>query len=220
VSDPKLRELERRWKESGALEDEVACLVERARASEDVSRRLRWAAACGYEAARRVTEAPGPDLAQLPAELVGQAEAEARFWLGVVRAGWGVLGDDRFERSLWNHERVLAGLEPAELIELAYATLASDRLMAVDDHAFRAMARVTGRSEGPPLPAHLHLEPADALQALTQHVPADVIWSVLRRDWVPWLLGYRDPVALRVATQPELPAGRPRHEDHEPPPTF
>lgn len=52
MSDTKLREAERRWRETGAAEDEGAYLVERVRAGELKRQRLMLAAYCGYRGAR------------------------------------------------------------------------------------------------------------------------------------------------------------------------
>ncbi|MCW8140066.1 MAG: hypothetical protein KIT58_14300 [Planctomycetota bacterium] len=57
MSDPRLRELERRWRESRAVEDEAAYLLERVRVGELSPERLELAAHCGHEAARRATGA-------------------------------------------------------------------------------------------------------------------------------------------------------------------
>ena len=51
MSDERLRELERRWKETGSVEDEAAWLSERVRAGELTEERLRLAAALGQPAA-------------------------------------------------------------------------------------------------------------------------------------------------------------------------
>lgn len=53
MSDAKLRELERRWKETGSVEDEAAYLLERVRVGDLTRERLELAAYCGHEGARR-----------------------------------------------------------------------------------------------------------------------------------------------------------------------
>ncbi|MBX3467746.1 MAG: hypothetical protein KF878_12750 [Planctomycetes bacterium] len=53
MSDAKLRELERRWRETGAVEDEAAYLLERVRVGDLTRERLELAAYCGHEGARR-----------------------------------------------------------------------------------------------------------------------------------------------------------------------
>lgn len=62
MSDAKLRELERRFKESGRVEDEAAWLRERVRAGELDPERLALAAYVGHPgASRAVDDAAGPD---------------------------------------------------------------------------------------------------------------------------------------------------------------
>ncbi len=51
MSDTKLRELERRWKETGTVADEAAYLLERVRAGNLTRERLELAAYCGHEGA-------------------------------------------------------------------------------------------------------------------------------------------------------------------------
>lgn len=53
MSDQKLRELERRWKESESVEDEAVYLRERVRVGGLTQDRLELAASCGHPAARR-----------------------------------------------------------------------------------------------------------------------------------------------------------------------
>ena len=61
MSDSKLRELERRWRETGSVEDEAAYLRERVRVGDLTQERLELAAYCGHEGARRaVAQAPYP----------------------------------------------------------------------------------------------------------------------------------------------------------------
>lgn len=48
VSDAKLRELERRWKETGSVEDEAAYLLQRVRVGDLSRERLELAAYCGH----------------------------------------------------------------------------------------------------------------------------------------------------------------------------
>ncbi len=55
MSDEKLRELERRFKETGSVEDEAAWLKERVRVGDLTQERLEFAAYCGHEGARRAS---------------------------------------------------------------------------------------------------------------------------------------------------------------------
>ena len=57
MSDSKLRELERRWRETGSVDDEAAYLRERVRVGDLTQERLELAAYCGHEGARRAAPA-------------------------------------------------------------------------------------------------------------------------------------------------------------------
>jgi len=52
MSDANLRELERRWRETGSVEDEAAWLLQRLRVGELDEERLRLAAYCSHEPSR------------------------------------------------------------------------------------------------------------------------------------------------------------------------
>ena len=58
MSDAKLRELERQWRESGSIEDEAAYLRERVRAGDLTQERLELAAYFGHAAAGHALPAP------------------------------------------------------------------------------------------------------------------------------------------------------------------
>ncbi|MCO5167605.1 MAG: hypothetical protein M9894_14755 [Planctomycetes bacterium] len=58
MSDGRLREAERRWRQSGSVDDEAAFLRERVRAGALPPTRLEVAAACGHPAAARALPAP------------------------------------------------------------------------------------------------------------------------------------------------------------------
>ena len=76
MSDQKLRELERRWRESGSVEDEAAYLRERVRVGDLTQERLELAAYCGHEGALRVTQLspcqPSPEALTERATAVGK----------------------------------------------------------------------------------------------------------------------------------------------------
>lgn len=60
MSDQSLRDAERRWAETGSVDDEVRVLVERVRHGMLLRERLEFAAACGHEAAARALHALSP----------------------------------------------------------------------------------------------------------------------------------------------------------------
>jgi hypothetical protein len=73
VSDTKLRELERRWKETGSPDDEAAYLLERVRVGALSRERLELAAYCGHEGARRAVGRETTALADWPSFVNGLA---------------------------------------------------------------------------------------------------------------------------------------------------
>lgn len=60
MSDARLRELERRWRQAGSVADEAALLAERVRTGELPRERVELAAWCGLEAARAVASIEAP----------------------------------------------------------------------------------------------------------------------------------------------------------------
>lgn len=60
MSDERLREAERKWKESGSVADEARYLLERVRVGDLTRERLELAAYCGHEGAAVATGAPPP----------------------------------------------------------------------------------------------------------------------------------------------------------------
>lgn len=75
MSDERLRQLERRWKETGSVEDEAAFLLGRVRAGDLTDERLELAAFCGHAGARRacpqVVRNPPQDPVRLFEEVEG-----------------------------------------------------------------------------------------------------------------------------------------------------
>jgi hypothetical protein len=64
VSDERLRELERRWKETGSIEDEASWLAERLRLGRASKDMVALAAHCGHAAAQRVRGEGAMDAAE------------------------------------------------------------------------------------------------------------------------------------------------------------
>lgn len=108
MSDERLRELERRWRASGALEDEAAWLGERVRLGDLERARVQVAGLLGHAAARAVWLAEG-DL------LLPGAEAAALTGTSANRlAAWrkrGLPSHRRGRRVLYDPTELLAFLE-------------------------------------------------------------------------------------------------------------
>jgi hypothetical protein len=112
VSDSKLRDAERRWQQTGAVEDEAALLQEQLRAGELSEARVQLAAWLGHAAAQQVT-----GMRVLAFELgdgaaVGKAQVE--LWNGLLRAG-----PESASRALIAHARHCVSVIRGELDALA-----------------------------------------------------------------------------------------------------
>lgn len=119
VSDARLRELERRWRETRAHEDELAWLRARLRAGELGPERLGLAAWCGHRAAREALEDDPEELLALRVPLWADDEggAEAGSWAPALVRRAGREGAARAAAaaarasSWWAVEEALPGLE-------------------------------------------------------------------------------------------------------------
>jgi hypothetical protein len=79
MTDARLRALERRWRESGSLEDEVAYLLERLRTGDLLRDRVELAAYCGHAAARHALGAEAPPAPPRPEQVL----------TGITQKRWG-----------------------------------------------------------------------------------------------------------------------------------
>jgi hypothetical protein len=81
VSDERLREAERKWKETGSVDDEARYLLERVRVGDLTQERLELAAYCGHEASRvatvSVTERQGTEPETWAESLLGRFGRDA-----------------------------------------------------------------------------------------------------------------------------------------------
>lgn len=100
MSDARLRELERRWRETRAVEDEAAYLLGRVRVGDLPNERLRLAAYLGHDGARhsiRPVEVPLEPSAWVEAVCALSDEIAVRVALAASRWAWRAYesGDDR-----------------------------------------------------------------------------------------------------------------------------
>lgn len=187
--DERLRDLERRWRASGAIDDEAAWLGERLRTGDLAPERARLAAWLGHPAAEALT---GVRFGDEPLQSAGEVRrAEAALWEGVA-----VAGPDAARRALLAHARRLhrAALAPlrhdgrppgerrrveaaagwlraaAQVIEQAQALVLGPRPGA-DPRAQLGRAAAALRSARRPVaPAALAGEPAQAYRDLLEAV--------------------------------------------------
>lgn len=90
MTDTRLRQRERKWKETGAVEDEAAYLLERVRVGDLEKERLELAAYCGYGAAGIALTGELPKAPSNPGAWLARIEAlepplRARALIGVGR---------------------------------------------------------------------------------------------------------------------------------------
>lgn len=81
VSDQRLRELERKWRESGSLMDEAAYLRERVRVGDLTQERLELAAAFGHAPSRIATGCDWPVMRWHTLEALAEGSHCARAWI-------------------------------------------------------------------------------------------------------------------------------------------
>jgi len=217
MSDQRLRELERRWKEAPSPHTEADYLRERVRAGSLSEARLRLAAFLGHEAAGLAARDPvaPPEPAEARWFLWGRelarldAEAPVRCAVAIARHLLPELEDDPFADDMardclrcaerwaldpWNPELVEAAAQALafpdeDTAELGFPTPASRQALAA---ARMAAAAARGRRE----------DSAAAQAALAGQAvlgDAQAVLRILRDEVVPWALGYRDPIAAQLA---------------------
>ena len=118
MSDEKLRELERRWKETESVEDEAAWLKERVRVGDLTQERLELAAYCGHEAAAIAAQTSFPVPAKLEPWLTGFSRFDSFPALRVVSV--------EVVRHALRNAGVRAGTEPWDYLRYAECALSSD----------------------------------------------------------------------------------------------
>ena len=213
MSDQKLRELERRWRETGSLEDEVSLLRERVRTGRLPLLRLQAAARLEYPPATTALDnQAAPSLEEALTEL--GKEAWVRLGRATLRAGlpdWdGVSADRRPHEALaivnsWltcRSARDQARRQAGEFMrEAQYVAGAAPAVhgpagwvlrvaLAVASTVWSTNRRVASQTEKALLVAAARGddEPDGGVEHGLRHLRA------VQEDLVPWLLGYFDPV--------------------------
>lgn len=220
MGDARLRSLERRWRETGAEEDEVALLAERLRVGHLDPARARLAALLGCARAGRALghAAPETSLEALATRLGADgAVTLGRAVVAAARAVSGRWGGDgappdapaRFGRALAAAEAWVVcpcdAHEDAAVREGRAAIPLAGLGVLADDPAGRAPWALAGElacsaAELPSL--YDDDDPAgfvtlSGLEEACALVDPTTLRRALRDDLVPWLLGHGDPVATR-----------------------
>lgn len=140
MSDERVRELERRWKETGTLEDEVAYLGERTRSGDLPRARLVLAAQLDHPAARRLLGENCPALIQDVGvwilALIEDKEAHVLAGIAALELGrplWEAEnpGDDRYRNAMRALEAWAASPSPKALEAAIEAALQMERLSPI-----------------------------------------------------------------------------------------
>jgi hypothetical protein len=211
VADERVRELERRFRQSGAIEDEVAWLEARVRAGALARRRLELAAYLGHPAARRLVDPPPEH------RLETERQAESELW-GFQFHHWqrpwlarACVAAVRLLLPLFDEFRVSAHFR--RCIEAVEAWI----VCPCEGHAALVRAASAGLrapdlagGEGALLiertAALVDLSPADwedgvdvpgRVEALGEMYDLDVD-AAIRDDLIPWALDLEDPVRARA----------------------
>ena len=223
MTDTRLRELERRWKESGSVEDEAAWLMERFRSGELPLSMLEQAAYCEHPAAKRLIKTVE---VSSPQDYAQRWAHEWSFGLGrwekqvVVRAAFAMAHHvaetcTKFRQQLidamsdWilcpcdDHIGLLrivrANREDTELVCIvnsSFTVSAPDSKEAATELS-NAVFGLATRLDG--IPSDTYPEEFEAQSHLFRQLQ-----TVASQALIPWALGYSDPVRERVeARQPE-----------------
>lgn len=201
MSDQRLRTLERRWKKTGAVQDEAAWLRARVQAGELEQTRLKLAARLGHTAARLAAHRAKP----LPQSVSGWFE-------GFARGG----GDCRVAAL------VLAGLVLEALPRHADADrMYTNECEASDFEPMGGARAFESGGEGPQLqvvararrlrciPAAFRLRYLRKVGAVANRHAGG--WKLVRprlaSEMASWALGYSDPVRERLEARRQEAAG-------------
>jgi hypothetical protein len=216
VTDARLRELERRWRETGTVEDEAAWLRARVQAGELEQSKLELAGLCGCKAACLaigVQVRPIPDIRAALDGYGSEQSDEPPPWLADIQR---LCGDEAVRRLVL----------PALRISHSFQGEFVDAVVALEDWLLKP-----GENERARIRHHLA---ADG--ALTRKAAAVAFWHGEREmsgtdllvvvaqalflclyeanglaagleagadELVPWALGYHDPVRERVEARQE-----------------
>jgi hypothetical protein len=189
VSDGRLRELERRWRESGSVDDEASWLSERMRAGTLTRDRLELAAYCGSAAASKLVEPPSRSRKLRPFMLGLQpwgVEARVLAWIGCVSVA--VARFAAQPRSGWD--------EVQESLPLLLRDLWAWFTCPCEDHAIRIPGIVESRYAG---------ELAGFTQGLIKltEVPEPEVVASIESLLLAWSLG--DEACLLARREAALP---------------
>lgn len=211
VSDLTLRQFELRWRETGAVEDEVTYLQERIRARATDTKGLTVAARLGNEAARRILGEKAPEAIEPFADLLANRDLpwdDPNFAVRAVLAPGGDLVE-RWEAAWPESKRARKAFEEARAIcRTQNKSRAAERRKAIEtwrkkpdeggDVTFQELRRAF--LEMLDVACMFVLEeqevsPFEAVQRIFWAVGKETVNQSIRTDLSSWALGYADPLA-------------------------
>lgn len=219
MSDERLRNLERRWKETGSVEDEAAFLLERVRAGDLTQERLELAAYCGLEGARAAVPGYSDPWPPVDGQIWAWTEGVGAWGdVTLARAGVAALrlaegfwnrrrpGDPRFRAAVEVAERWIAGIgHDREVAETALAAEAAFDEANKPECDLAWAAAILARA-----PEDLQkgaCEAAYAADEILEGVP-----EAIAGELTSWALGHRDPVLERLDESYRVRSSPPRNE--------
>ena len=208
MSDERLRELERRWKETCATQDEAAYLVERTRSGELDQNRLELAAYLGHAASLVALGDEAPEVLtadDLPPYRLRLDQGRSNMgYLEEVGAWWGQEFCIRISRAeAWT-------LNPTRETSMEIGPLLDSNNNL--SWAIRGPHHIANVAKGPPgwkETTYSHHLARTVLAATriavssrkAQRAEREALLDLTREDLAPWALGYFDPVRDRVAAR-------------------
>lgn len=144
MTDARLREAERRWRETGVVDDEAAWLVERLRVGLNRRLHLEWLTFLGHPAAERALAGPAPPVLPVSQRIDGQESGLDPRDRAALR-----------ETTMWAYSLLEDDRAAALRVLIASADEARRRLAPHDALLRRAMAALArrvwlGTDEEPP----------------------------------------------------------------------
>lgn len=213
VSDLTLRQFELKWRETGAVEDEVTYLQELRRAKRVDKAGLKLAAQLGSQAARLLLKDEAPEAVEPWADLMGGRELpwdDPPFAIRAALAAGPALVSSWEE--IWpDSRRAKRALDEARaLCRSKHAAKAQERKAGIE--AWRA--QIERKTDADPKFVELTrallevleaacrfaLEDAEvsaweAVQRAFWVLGKDTVEGAIKQDLIDWALGYRDPLA-------------------------
>lgn len=195
MSDENLCELERRWKETGAVEDEAAFLLERVRVGELTQDRLELGACFGCQAASTALGRGPVVLSVLDGLPACSAEAAVRVAVAAARVALPHWLDKHQASPLARQAE-----EAIELVERWVMCPCEQHSRACLDSVASSMPHWWSRlGELPEHPDRVARVVSSAIRSSTEHLPdpSSSVCAAIHSEVLPWILGYWDPLAER-----------------------